>query len=224
MKTIVYFIGASAFSDEECARRARFLQRFVPDGVHVEVRAQPSGLGTLDPPDYAARVESDTAAQIGRFRPPDVDAVVLGVALDVGLREARAGAVVPVVGPGEASLFVASLVGVPLAVVAVDRMTADVAEHFVRSTPAKPNVVAVRCMETPLDIVVRDPNRAREALRRECRRAAEDNGARAIYLGAMTLSMLDGAAAIPRELGLRVFDPAPIAMAAAVQCVRTAGD
>jgi allantoin racemase len=222
VKNIVYFIAASGFTEEECERRAVRMQRLLPPGFTLAVRTQPSGLATLDPPDYAQRVLRGTATDIGRFRPPDVDAVVLGVALDLGLREAREAAVLPVIGPGEASLFVAAAVGRPLSVIAVDDMTAEVGRTFVREVPAKPTVVSVRSMKTPLDVVTRDPEAARDALRRECRRAVEDDGATAIYLGAMTLSTLDAAAGLRREFGVTVFDPLPIALATAVACIEAA--
>ena len=223
MKTIVYFIAASGFTREECERRAARMQRLLPDGFTVSVRTQPSGLTTLDPPDYAQRVLAGTVDAIGKFRSPDVDAVVLGVALDLGLREARARSALPVIGPGEASLFLAAAVGRRLSVIAVDDMTAEVAKTFVREAATKPAVVSVRSMQTPLDVVTKDPGAARSALRRECRFAVTDDGAEAVYFGAMTLSTLDMADALRRELGITVFDPLPIALATAVACIEAAG-
>jgi Asp/Glu/hydantoin racemase len=214
-------MAASGFSDEECERRAARMQQHLPTGFRVTVRAQPSGLATLDPPDYADRVVAGTIRDIAGFDPTETVAVVLGVALDLGLREARLRARVPVVGPGEAALFLASVVGLPLSVIAVDRMTAALAETWVRSLPARPPVVSIRSMDTPLDVVVRDAAAARVALTRECEAAARQ-GAGAVYLGAMTLSLLEGAADLPRRLGLRVFDPMPIALATAVACAGTA--
>jgi allantoin racemase len=221
MPRIVYFMAASSFTDEECDRRATMMRDLVPPGFDVSVWAKASGLATLDPPDYAERVVADTAREIARFGPSDADAIVLGVALDLGLAVARERARVPVVGPGEASLHVAALVGRPLSIIAVDRMTAGVAETMLATTLVKPPIVSVRSMDTPLDVVVTDPGAARRALRRECA-AARSEGAEGVYLGAMTLSTHAWAPAIPRELGLRVFDPLPIALATAVQCTRSA--
>ena len=70
-----------------------------------------------------------------------------------------------------------------------------------------------------MNITVKSIEGGRTRLVEQCRRAVSEDGAQALYLGSMTLGTLGVSERLQRELGVPVFNPWPIAMSVAVECL-----
>lgn len=219
MKRIVYLTPTGGYSAAEQSRREALLRQYLPADCTLEMDTLPRAPEFFDRPDDfddMVRKAGEAIAAYGE----GVAAVIAGGAIDPGLPDIRARAHVPVVGAGEASLFVAAILRRPLSVVTTDAGGVAVAREFVRRTATKPEVVSVRSMDVPVRQIMADPDAGKAALRREARLAVQHDGAGAVYLGAMTLGTLGLDEDLRRELEVPVLNPLPIAVAAAVAVAR----
>jgi Asp/Glu/hydantoin racemase len=221
-RVIGYATATSGYRDNEQARRMAILEPMLPPGVRIEPVALPG-------PEFLDRAEDfDTAiaaaAAWAADLPPDrYDVLISAGALDPGLPTLRRLAPMPVIGPGEASLFIGHALGRPLSIVTVDEHAVAKTPGFIEQTATKPEVVSVRSIDFPVRRIVSDLEGGREALRREARAAVEFDGAGTIMLGAMTLGTLGLDEELRRDLDVWVVNPLQAAIDAAVAALRGLG-
>ena len=217
MRTIVYYLATAGYNEAERDRRLAEMAPFIPDGYQIAFVSAPKGPEFLDRAvDFEIAINA-VAEHISTLGPEDCDAIIEGGALDPGLHEARQLARVPIIGPGEASLFVAAIAGLRTSIITVDEHAVAAAQRFVDQTATKPEIASIRSMATPVRTIVADLERGRESLVREARRALTEDGAEAIYLGSMTLPTLGLTKVLRDELQVPVYDPLRIAIQAAVE-------
>ncbi len=222
MTTIAITLPISGMSDAERERRAGYIASLVPDGVGFELLTSPASPKFLDASDH---FDDAVEAAVGFFAgldPARYGIALSAGALDPGLDRLRAASPIPVIGPGEASLYVASVVGRPLSVVTVDEFAVAATQQFLDAVANKPPIASVRSMEMPVREILEDLPRGRARLVEGCRRAVEEDGAAALYLGSMTLGTLGVVEELREALGVAVFNPWPISVAVAVQCLEAA--
>jgi allantoin racemase len=220
-RRIGYCTATSGYTAEEQARRAAILARWVPSDVELEQLAIPSGPAFLDQRSDFDKAVDAAVSFIRSIDPTKYDVIISAGAIDPGLDGLRANTSIPVVGPGEASMFVAHALGLPLSIVTVDEHAVAKSHEMLAHTALKPPIASVRSIGYPVRRTVQDLDGARAALRRECGAAVRDDGARAIYLGAMTLGTLGLDDTLRSELGVAILDPVQIAIGTAVQLLRT---
>lgn len=219
MPTIMYYLATAGYDKAERDRRLAVMDPFIPDGYRVIFGKAPEGPEFLDRAADFDRAISAVAQHIGTITRDDCDAILSGGALDPGVPAARELAQVPIIAPGEASLFIAQITALPTSIVTVDEHAVTAAKQFVDQTVAKPEIASIRSMDTPVRTIVSDLERGREALVRQARAACEEDGAQAIYLGSMTLPTLGLTEDLRQELGVPVYDPLRISLAAAVEVI-----
>lgn len=220
MSTIAYCIATGGYTPVEIARRQQLIDTLVPREIRIEPVVIPAGPQFLDRAtdfDTAIKAAADFATTID---PAKYDIVISAGAIDPGLAGLRARAPLPVVGPGESSMFFASAWGMPLSVVTVDEHAVANTHKMLGLLKAKPPIASVRSLDMPVRRIVQDLDAAKEAVRREARLAVEKDGARAIYLGAMTLGTLGLDEELRRDLRVAVFNPIRCALTVAVACVQ----
>jgi allantoin racemase len=221
-RTIGYATATSGYRDGEQARRVAILEALLPPGVEIEAVSLPG-------PEFLDRAEDfDTAiaaaAEWAEHVPPGrYDVLISAGALDPGLPTLRRLAPMPVIGPGEASLFIGHVLGLPLSIVTVDEHAVAKSHGFVEQTATKPSIVSIRSIDFPVRRIVSDLEGGREALRRTARDAVESDGAEAIMLGAMTLGTLGLDDELRRSLNVPVINPVEAAIQAAVATLRGIG-
>jgi allantoin racemase len=218
-RTLLYYLATSGYDQAEQERRLAVMAPFVPEGYRL---AFATAAGSPDFLDHAADFAAASRAAregVAALGPEQGEAIILGGALDPGLAELRARATLPVIGPGEAALFVAALYGRPLAIIVQDDAAVEAGHRLVEQTRVKPPVVAVRPLGIPVRTLVADLESGRRALREVAQAALQTDGAAALYLGSMTLPTLGLTEALRARLGVPVFDPLRIALRAAVEVV-----
>jgi allantoin racemase len=215
--TIGWVSPISGFPAEEIARRDGIIRSYLPDGFTVEFIDSPAAPRWLD-----AHEDFRDAIRVGHeffagLDPARIDLVIAAGGIDPGLPGIRAASPVPVVGPGEASLLLAAIIGKPTTVLAVDEYAVAAAKTFLEQNPVKPPIASIRSLDTPVRVIMQDRSKGEKALRSVCESAVRDDGAEAIYLGCMTLGSLGMAEDLQHDLGVPVLDPVRIAVGAAVQ-------
>ena len=218
---IGYATATSGYRPEELARRDAILQSLLPSGYELEQIALP-GPEFLDRAEHFDEAIAAAAAWAAGVAADAYDLVISAGALDPGLHRLRSVLRMPVIGPGEASLYVGFVLGRPLSIVTVDEYAVAKAGGFLAQTATKPSISSVRSMDFPVRRIVADRDGGRQALLREARLAVAEDGAQAIMLGAMTLGTLGLDSELREELGVPVINPLAAAIRAAVACLDAA--
>lgn len=219
MRKIAVALPISGLSAEELSRRERVVRSHLPPDLTAEIVTSAASPKFLDAQQHFGDAV-DAAVEFFRSIDPEEFAVVVSAgALDPGLARARAACPVPVIGPGEASLYLASIFGRPLSIVTVDEFAVVATHEFLAEVAVKPPIASVRSMDLPVRLMVDDLALGLETLLRECRLAVSEDGAEALFLGSMTLGTLGVTETLQQSLGVPVFDPMRIAINAAAQCV-----
>ena len=132
------------------------------------------------------------------------DAYIIACYGDPGLQAAREVTVKPVIGIGEASLYVASILAARFSIVTVIPRIKTMLEEMVANYGFSHKVVNVRT--TPLYVldIEKDAAGALETLREEARRAVAEDDAEAILLGCAGFA--EFANELEEELGIPVLD------------------
>lgn len=148
----------------------------------------------------------------------DFDGFIVAAACDPGLYAARQIASVPVVGIGEASMYMASLVAATFSVVTVIDTIKPLLWEVVDRSGMRNRCVSIRSTSMSILDYERDPARGLGELKDQSRKAVLEDGAEAICLG--SAGMVKFAAELEATLGVPVFD----GVAAAVKLVEALVD
>jgi allantoin racemase len=216
--TVGFINGSSGFTDEERALRASLYARYLP-GVEVRVEGIPGSPAFFDEGKHFTQALAAAQSYFSSLDKDAFDVIVWAGAIDPGLAELRALSPVPVIGPGEASMSLAAINGLPLSIVTVDEHAVPVSHAMLERVPSKPPIASVCHIGVPVRYLVNDRARGVEAVLDGARRAVEEDGAQAIYLGSMTLGTLGVDDALREQLHVTVFNPLRIAATTAMQLV-----
>ena len=132
------------------------------------------------------------------------DAYILACYGDPGLQGAREATTKPVIGIGEASLYMASILAARFSVVTVVPRIKTMIEEMVAGYGFAHKCVSVRTTPYYVLDIERDPEGAMQSLREEARRAMEEDSAEAILLGCAGFASF--ADKLEKELGIPVLD------------------
>lgn len=138
------------------------------------------------------------------------DAVIIDCMGDPGLEPAREIVDIPVVGPCQASLAIASTLGQKFSVVTALKSMTPLFHDLVRKYGYSTNFASVRSIEVPVLDLEKRWNEMKEALAREGRAAIEQDGADVIVLGCT--GMIGMAKELQETLKVPIVDPAPAAL------------
>jgi allantoin racemase len=139
-----------------------------------------------------------------------VDACVINCFGDPGVRSSREVVSIPVLGPCESSLLMASSLCDRFSVITVLRSVAGLIRENARIYGLHERLASVRAVDIPVLDLHRDDEGTAAALHEEGRKAIEEDGAEALVLGCTGMSGM--AARLGGELGVQVVDPLPAAV------------
>ncbi|NHV96807.1 MAG: hypothetical protein HA494_03340 [Thaumarchaeota archaeon] len=146
------------------------------------------------------------------------DAVIIDCMGDPGLDAAREIAEIPVLGPCQASIALASLLASRFSIITVLKNVIPIFRDLAKKYGAADKVVSVRSIEVPVLDLEKKWNEVKAALETQGRAAAEEEKAEAIILGCT--GMIGMARDLQKALGVPVIDPAPAALMMAEALVR----
>jgi allantoin racemase len=212
-RRLLYLEGVT-YSGAEAARRLALLNQHVSPGFSIEMLIPPDGPDILERAEDFERLRRAELRAVAGVPRGECGALIAAGAFDPNLAELRAAAQVPVIGPGEASLFLARILGSRLVILTVEP-AAHAARHMIVRVTARPPVATVRALPATVRSILADPDEGRALLRRAAAAAVHEDKADVLYLGAMTLGTLGIAQDLAATLGVPVIDPLPVCVHAA---------
>jgi allantoin racemase len=192
----------------------------VPEGYVVELESIPGGPEYFDEMQHFSQALDAAPRFYATLGTTDYRVAIAAGAIDPGLPMLRAASPIPVVGPGEASLFLASTSKRSLGLVTVDEHAVVKAQAFIEQTVTKPTITGIRSIDFPVRQLMDNPDEGDRRLREQCRLTVEEDGAEAVYLACLPFGKLPCAATLADELGVPVYNPWLIAVATAVEVAR----
>ena len=164
----------------------------------------------------------DTVAKIVEAERDGVDAVVIDCMGDPGLKPARECVSIPVLGPCETAMHIASMLGHGFSVVTVLERIRPMMENLAKVYGVPDKLKSVRAVNIPVLDLEEDRTRVERVLTEQALIAVENDHADAIIFGCT--GMLGCAEAVRRGLLARgydvpVIDPVPAAVNVAVALV-----
>lgn len=221
MPHLLYLEGVT-YSAGEVARRLELIRGYLSPGFTIEVLIPPDGPAILERAAEFDQLRRSELRAVAAVNPDACGAIIAAGAVDPNLAELRAAARVPVIGPGEASLFLARIVGSRLVILTVEPAAAAARDLIARAA-VRPDVAAVRPLKTTVRSILADPDHGRALIREAAAAAVREDGADVLYLGAMTLGTLGIAQELAATLDVAVIDPLPVSIHAAEAAARARG-
>jgi allantoin racemase len=180
---------------------------------HVQIERGPA---SIESEFDEAMAVPDTVAKIIEAERDGVDAVVIDCMGDPGMHAAREAVSIPVLGPGEATMHIASILGHRFSIVTVLSSCIPMMENQARVYGVADKLASVRSVDIPVLELEQDVARTVEALVGESIQAIERDGAHVIIFGCT--GMLGCAVGVKAGLAQRgyadvpVIDPMPAAI------------
>lgn len=156
-----------------------------------------------------------TIAKIIEAEREGVQAVVIDCMGDPGMKAGRECVSIPVLGPCETAMHVASMLGHIFSVVTVLARIRPLLEHQAQNYGVREKLASIRSVDIPVLELEKDLNRTKAALAEQAVMAVEQDGADAIIFGCT--GMLGCADAVREGLlakgyDIPVIDPVPMAV------------
>ncbi len=190
------FAGAAQFTS---------LVRAGTEVSHVGITRGPASIESAF--DEALAVP-DTIARIVEAEQDGVDAVVINCMGDPGLKAGREAVSIPVIGPCEASMHVAAMLGHTFSILTVLARLRTQFEHLAAVYGLREQLASVRSVEIPVLDLDADRLRMEEALVKQAQEAVERDGAHVLIFGCT--GMLGAADQVQLGLAARGHEDVPV--------------
>lgn len=152
----------------------------------------------------------------------EYDAVVIYCFSDVAIDAIREKLFIPVIGPGEVSMALAGIVSDNFAVITTTNDNIiRTKRRLEKNIIAANKMTSVRALNIPVVELRKNPNVTKKYLLKVCEEALIKENIDAVILGC--LGMAQYGSYIKEKLGIKVIDPAFIAVSYAEMCIRYKG-
>ncbi|RLI09071.1 hydrogenase expression protein HupH [Candidatus Bathyarchaeota archaeon] len=210
-------IKSFRFDREEYARRIKRLSGLCED-TEVEFESIKRGPTSIESKYDEVLACPDIMRLIKEAEEDGYDAVVVNCFGDPGVMAGRELVKIPVVGPGEASMLVASSLCHKFSVVTVLKNVVPLIEENAKIYGIYSKLASVRSIDIPVLELHADEERTVKALAEEGRIALEEDGAELLILGCTGMTGL--AQRLSELLDVIVIDPLPTALKFAESLVK----
>ena len=216
---IKVLIPNSGMDQATLHEREKMLSRAVSQGVQISVDCIPAGPNSIESVTdeilagpYLLRLGQQ--AQANGF-----DAVVIYCFSDLALGALRENLSIPVIGPGEISLAVAGMLSNRFTVITtVERNISRTLRRLMENPVCREKLTRVRALNIPVVELRDNPQATMDYLRKACKAAVEEDQSDTLVLGC--LGMAEYGDSLEQEFGIKVVDPAFLAVAWAELSVR----
>ena len=140
------------------------------------------------------------------------DGIILGCFGDPGLIALREMLEIPVVGPGETSMHVASLLGQRFSVVTVLDTVVPSLERMAKMVGLDRKLASVRAVNIPVLDLKRNTEFTTSRMIEESQKAVTGDGADVIVLGCMSMAFMGVSEKMQESLGVPVVNPAVVSL------------
>lgn len=199
--------------------REDMLSKALSSGVEISVDSIKKGPDELDCNTDEAFAAAELVKESIIAEKDGFDAIVIYCFSDVGIDAIRENVSIPVIGPGETSLSVANMLCNKFTVITTESINIPrTYRRLMRNGIAREKMTSVRALDVPIAELRVNPEVTDKYMKNVCEKAVEEEHVDGIILGC--LGMASYGEIIEKELPVKVFDPAFIAVAYAEMCVR----
>lgn len=172
---------------------------------HVEIDEGPASIES----DFDEMLATPaTVARIIEAERDGMDAVIINCMGDPGMKAGREAVRIPVIGPCEATMHVASMLGHTFSVITVMKSLRRQFENEALIYGVRGKLASVRAVEIPVLELEHDQNRLVKALADEAQLAVDEDGAHVMIFGCT--GMAGAAKAVEEELAARGYPDVPV--------------
>ena len=172
---------------------------------HVEIDHGPASIES----DYDEMLATPaTVARIIEAERDGMDAVIINCMGDPGMQAGREAVRIPVIGPCEATMHMASMLGHTFSVITVMKSLRRQFENQAKIYGVRDKLASVRGVEIPVLDLESDWNRLVQSLADEAQQAVEQDGAHVMLFGCT--GMIGAAQAVEEELADRGYPDVPV--------------
>ena len=200
----------------EVARRRDILRSWAAPDVEIDVRECPDGPASIESAYEEYLSVAGLAAVLTELEEQrQADAAIVGCFGDPGLDALyEVTTELPVVGPGEASMHFACMLGRRFGVITVTDGVVGPIERLADHAGLGVRLLGVAVVDTPVLALAEDPGQT-AARAAAAGRDLVRGGATVLVLGCMSMAFLDLAPVLAAELGVPVVNPVHAALAVA---------
>lgn len=199
--------------------REVMLSKALSPGVEISVDCIKKGPDELDCNTDEAFAAAELVKDSIKAEKEGYDAIVIYCFSDVGIDAIRENVRIPVIGPGETALSVANMLCNRFTVITTESINIPrTYRRLMRNGISREKMTSVRALDVPITELRVDPEATGRYLKNVCEKAVDQEHVDGIILGC--LGMASYGEMIEKELPVKVFDPAFIAIAYAEMCVR----
>lgn len=205
-------LSKTSLGIEELERRRNMLQSWALRDTEVHITDIEQGPPSIESAWEEYLSVPETVEKAVQAEKVGYDGVILGCFGDPGLDALREMVTIPVVGPGEASMHVASMLANRFSVVTVMDSVVPSLEKLARISGMDRKLASVRSVNIPV-LELRD-EAARTAARiiEEGQRAMTEDRAGAVILGCMSMAFMGISDKVQEALGIPVVNPAWVSL------------
>lgn len=212
MERVLYIVPGVGLSQEEQNRRKKILNTFTNGKFQVDVRAVRDGPASIESY-YDEFLSVPPTVNLAREAEKEgYNAVIIGCFGDPGIEALREVLHIPVVGPGEASLYVAAMLGHRITIVSILKNIIEPLRTLTRKLGLIEKLASVRVIDKPVLSVGEDPEDTKRALIDAGRAAIQKDGADTLVLGCMSEAFLGFAEDMQKTLDVPVVNPVAVSV------------
>jgi allantoin racemase len=213
---IVYLVpgplGRTPEGRVEVERRGSLLKKYAAPGTEVGIEDVPEGPASIVSMYEEYLSIPATCRRALELQEEGWDAIILGCYGDPGLDALRELLTIPVIGPGEATAFMAASLGHRFSIITITESVIAFTEKQIRNTGVGEKLASVRVVGIPVLELHHDRERSLEATIAQGRKAIEQDRADALIVGCMSMGFLEIAEAAGEELGVPFLNPAKVSL------------
>jgi len=209
---ILYLVPGIGLSFEELQRRKRILNSFAGSGFIVDIKAVKDGPLSIESycDEYVCVPPMIDLVMKGELE--DYDGLIVGCYGDPGVEAMREMLTIPVVGPGEASMHVASMLGYQFSIITILKNVINPLKIMARKLGFEDRLTSVRVINRPVLSLGENVELTKSLLLKEGREAVERDGADTLILGCMSEAFLGLSEYLQQELDVPVVNPVGVSV------------
>lgn len=215
MKILYIVPGVMSMTDlgaKELERRKNILQGWADTEIEIEITDIMSGPMSIESAYEEYLSIPETVSRIVDAEKKGLAGIILGCFGDPGIDAAREMVKIPIVGPGESSMFFASLLGQRFSIVTVMSSVVPSLKKRARLAGMESRLASILPTGIPVLELPKDLEKTKRTILERSEQAIRRDGADVIILGCMSMAFLGISDEIQDILEIPVVNPALVAL------------
>jgi len=209
---VIYVVPGTGMGAQELERRRSILQSNSGKDVKVDIIESSEGPNSIESSYEEYLSIPETVLRVVDAQKKGYQGAILGCFGDPGIDAIREMVQIPVVGPGEASMLIAAMLGHKFSIVTILDNVIPSMEMHAKIIGIDSKLASIRSVNIPVLELAKDLESAKKKIIEESRNAKEHDGADTIILGCMSMAFLGVSNELQKTLGIPVINPAIVSL------------